>query len=139
MDREQRIFARGNSEVRAAAVDESGVGLEGGGKSMPRTWWWTVRTWWVSRPGFRDLGPNPHQEPYPALLGGVIGRFRFDVDGYVTVEPDYRLRPHADSTPLLFLSGLCESSHGIGDAGSFSLLPLRAATILGGLCKQGTA
>ncbi|MFE5092301.1 hypothetical protein ACFRCI_18395 [Streptomyces sp. NPDC056638] len=137
MGREQRIFVRGNSEVRAAAVDESGVGLEveessyqgrGGGPCGPG--------------GSRDRvprGPNPHQEPYPALLGGVIGRFRFDADGDVTVEPDYRLRPHADSTPPLFLSGLCESSHGIGDAGSFSLLPLRAATILGGLRKQGTA
>ena len=38
--------------------------------------------------------------------------------------------------PALFLNGLCESSHGIGDAGSFSLLSLRAKTIAESLRKQ---
>jgi L-ornithine N5-oxygenase len=81
--------------------------------------------------GFRDLGPAPNQELFPALLTDVIDRFEFDGDGYLVVEQDYALRPRADSvgTPPLFLNGLCESTHGIGDAGSFSLLSLRAATI----------
>jgi L-ornithine N5-oxygenase len=44
------------------------------------------------------------------------------------VERDYQVRTQA-GLPL-FLNGLCESSHGLGDAGSFSLLSLRASEIL---------
>lgn len=35
--------------------------------------------------------------------------------------------------PPLFLNGLCEASHGLGDAGSFSLVSIRAREILEGL------
>lgn len=86
--------------------------------------------------GFRDLGPGPRQEPYPALLSEVIDRFRFDTDGYLLVNADYSLSPVDPDLPPLFLNGLCESTHGIGDAGSFSLLSLRAATIRDGLRKR---
>ncbi|ASW54260.1 lysine N(6)-hydroxylase/L-ornithine N(5)-oxygenase family protein [Plantactinospora sp. KBS50] len=136
LDGEQRVFVRGNSEVRAAEADDSGVALEvaeihTGDVAAERADLVILAT------GFRDLGPNPQQEPYPALLRGVIDRFQFDADGYLIVEADYSLRPRVDGTPPLFLNGLCESSHGIGDAGSFSLLSLRAATIRDGLRKQG--
>ncbi|HVB41297.1 MAG TPA: SidA/IucD/PvdA family monooxygenase [Streptosporangiaceae bacterium] len=136
IDGEQRVFVHGNSEVRRAEVDDSGV-------------WFEVEEVHtndvmedradlvVLATGFRDLGPHPHQEPYPALLSGVIDQFQFDADGYLLVEANYFLRSHTDSTPPLILNGLCESSHGIGDAGSFSLLSLRAATILEGLRGQG--
>lgn len=138
LDGEQRVFVRGNTEVRAADADDAGVRLElgevhTGETSVERADLVILAT------GFRDLGPHQHQEPYPALLGDVIDRFRFDADGYLIVEADYGLRPHDDSTPPLFLNGLCESSHGIGDAGSFSLLSLRAATICDGLRKRGIA
>lgn len=86
--------------------------------------------------GYRDLGPEPHQERHPPLLGGVIGRFRTD-EGYLKVNMDYTLEPHDPSTPPLVLNGLCESSHGIGDAGSFSLLSLRARIIVDGLRARG--
>ena len=39
-------------------------------------------------------------------------------------------------SPPLFLNGLCESSHGIGDAGSFSLLSVRAGRILAAVRKS---
>jgi L-ornithine N5-oxygenase len=136
LDGEQRVFVHGNSEVRAAEVDDSGVRFEVEEvhtKDVVADRADLV----VLATGFRDLGPRPHQEPYPALLGGVIDRFQFDADGYLIVEADYSLQPHMDSTPPLFLNGLCESSHGIGDAGSFSLLSLRAATIRDGLRKRG--
>jgi L-ornithine N5-oxygenase len=86
--------------------------------------------------GFRDLGPGPTQEPYPSLLSEVIDHFRFDADGYLMVNEDYSLEPTAPGTPPVFLNGLCESSHGIGDSGSFSLLSLRAATIGDALHKR---
>ncbi|QES55679.1 ornithine monooxygenase [Streptomyces venezuelae] len=138
LDGDQRIFVRGNSEVRTAEADDTGVRLE-----VEEVHTKDVSSEHVDlvilATGFRDLGPGPRQEAYPAVLAGVIDRFQFDDDGYLVVEPDYQLRPRSDGTPPLFLNGLCESSHGIGDAGSFSLLSLRAATILDGLRKQGIA
>ncbi|WP_433399666.1 lysine N(6)-hydroxylase/L-ornithine N(5)-oxygenase family protein [Streptomyces sp. CA-146814] len=137
LDGDQRVFVRGNSEVRAAEPDGTGVRLE-----VEEVHTKDVSTDHVDlvilATGFRDLGPGRHQEAHPALLSGVIDRFQVDEDGYLVVEPDYRLRSRTDGTPPLFLNGLCESSHGIGDAGSFSLLSLRAATILSGLKKAGS-
>jgi L-ornithine N5-oxygenase len=138
LDGDQRVFVQGNSEVRSAAVDGDGVRFEVEEvhtKDVVSDRADLV----VLATGFRDLGPHPHQEAYPAVLGGVIDRFAFDDDGYLVVEADYSLRATVDGTPPLFLNGLCESTHGIGDAGSFSLLSLRAATIRDGLRKQGIA
>ena len=138
LDGEQRVFVQGNSQVRAATVDGDGVRFEVEEvhtKDVVSDRADLV----VLATGFRDLGPHPHQEPYPSVLDGVIDRFAFDDDGYLVVEADYSLRATVDGTPPLFLNGLCESTHGIGDAGSFSLLSLRAATIRDGLRKQGIA
>ncbi|WP_242547512.1 lysine N(6)-hydroxylase/L-ornithine N(5)-oxygenase family protein [Amycolatopsis sp. MtRt-6] len=136
LDGDQRVFVLGNREVRAAQVEGTSVRLEV--EEVHNHEVVTDRAdLVVLATGFRDLGPHPDQEPSPAVLDGVAGRFQFDADGYLVVEPDYRLRPLAESTPPLFLNGLCESSHGIGDAGSFSLLSLRAATIIDGLRKEG--
>ncbi|MFG3496184.1 SidA/IucD/PvdA family monooxygenase [Streptomyces sp. NPDC047928] len=88
--------------------------------------------------GFRDLGPGEHQELCPSVISDVADRFRTEETGALFVNADYALEArdeHAD-TPPLFLNGLCESSHGIGDAGSFSLLSLRAQTLLDGVVKR---
>lgn len=82
--------------------------------------------------GFRDLGPGEHQEPYPSLLAGLSEELTFDEAGYLAVNEDYSVVTRSPDAPPIFLNGLCESSHGIGDSGSFSLLSLRAATILRG-------
>ncbi|WP_129265564.1 SidA/IucD/PvdA family monooxygenase [Streptomyces sp. M3] len=136
LDGDQRVFVRGNSAITTAEPAGTGVRLE-----VEEVHTKEVSTdhadLVILATGFRDLGPGEHQEPYPALLAGVIDRFQVDDDGHLVVEPDYRLRSHSDSTPPLFLNGLCESSHGIGDAGSFSLLSLRAETILNGLREAG--
>jgi L-ornithine N5-oxygenase len=55
------------------------------------------------------------------------------------VELDYRVRLAGDGRTThapLYLNGLCESSHGMGDAGSFSLLSLRSAAILNSLSNR---
>ena len=57
-------------------------------------------------------------------------RFAFDGSGVLQVGSDYAVKPLDTNVPPLFLNGLCEYTHGIGDAGSFSLLSLRAQTIL---------
>jgi L-ornithine N5-oxygenase len=81
--------------------------------------------------GFKNLGAMEHQERYPPVLSGIIRELRCNQSGVLHVDRDYRLRPKdaATSLPPLYLNGLCESSHGLGDAGSFSLLSIRAARI----------
>jgi len=37
--------------------------------------------------------------------------------------------------PPLYINGLCEASHGFGDAGSFSLLSVRSDTIADEICN----
>ena len=87
--------------------------------------------------GFRDMGKGAHQEPHHPLLGEVADQFAWTPSGYLEVERDYRLRPAvgSDLGPI-YLNGLCESTHGIGDAGSFSLLSVRAGTITTSLLEQ---
>jgi L-ornithine N5-oxygenase len=86
--------------------------------------------------GFKDLGREPGQEPYPALLALAADQLEL-VDGSLAVDLDYRVRLRGghDAAPL-FLNGLCESSHGMGDAGSLSLLSLRSAAILKALQRS---
>ncbi|MEU8779898.1 SidA/IucD/PvdA family monooxygenase [Streptomyces sp. NPDC048606] len=86
--------------------------------------------------GFRDLGsPKEGGEFLPALLNGIAAGVRATASGRADVGRDYRL-PAADPDapfPLVYLNGLCETSHGMGDAGSFSLLALRARDIASSL------
>lgn len=78
--------------------------------------------------GFLDIGRNGRQG-LPALLRPLSDSFDWTGD-YLRVARDYRVIPAPDSDlPDLYVNGLCESSHGLGDAGSFSLLSLRAQDI----------
>ncbi|ACY16856.1 lysine N(6)-hydroxylase/L-ornithine N(5)-oxygenase family protein [Haliangium ochraceum] len=81
--------------------------------------------------GFRDLGPSPHQERVPPLLEPIAEHLRHDERGVLHVNFDYSLSAADESVrlPPLFLNGLCEASHGVSDAGSFSLLSLRAGKL----------
>ncbi|EYF05462.1 lysine N(6)-hydroxylase/L-ornithine N(5)-oxygenase family protein [Chondromyces apiculatus] len=81
--------------------------------------------------GFRDFGPGPHQERLPPLLAPLERHFQLDARGVLHVNFDYSVSPRdpGGSLPPLFLNGLCEASHGISDAGSFSLLSLRSAKL----------
>ncbi|MBP2478946.1 L-ornithine N5-oxygenase [Crossiella equi] len=83
--------------------------------------------------GFRDLGAGEQQERCPALLAPLVPALHTDEDGVLAVTRDYRV---PGDVPPLFLNGLCEHSHGLGDAGSFSLLSLRARTLLEGIRKS---
>lgn len=86
--------------------------------------------------GFRDLGPGDGREVLPALLHDVADDLLFDGDGYVQVTRAYEVLRRDESRSGIYLNGLCESSHGLGDAGSFSLLSLRASQILGSIEDQ---
>lgn len=79
--------------------------------------------------GFRNLGPGENEELHPALLSDIAGHLRRREDGTLHIERDYRVVGEHTTLGPLFLNGLCESTHGFGDAGSFSLLSLRSWTI----------
>lgn len=89
--------------------------------------------------GFRDLGPGRHQEQLPPLLTGMSGALALDADGVVSVSRDYKVATAREDGPVVFLNGLCESSHGLGDAGSFGQVALRVEHIISGLQRELTA
>ncbi|WP_158683182.1 SidA/IucD/PvdA family monooxygenase, partial [Cronobacter turicensis] len=73
--------------------------------------------------GFRNLGNGESEELCPPLLSELYPMIETQESGFLKINRDYSLssRPGC-ALPPLFLNGLCESSHGYGDAGSFSLL-----------------
>lgn len=83
----------------------------------------------IAATGYRDIGPGPTQESVPPLLRDLQGDLLFDRHGYLHVNRDYELSWVDGSRAGIYLNGLCESSHGLGDAGSFSLLSLRTELI----------
>jgi L-ornithine N5-oxygenase len=80
--------------------------------------------------GFLDIGRNG-RAGLPSLLRDIAHVFRW-TGAFLDVERDYRVRggDRGRSLPDLYVNGLCESSHGLGDAGSFSLVSLRTRDIL---------
>lgn len=91
----------------------------------------------VSATGFRDIGPGTDQERIAPLFDGLRSTLALDEHGCMSVGHDYTVRRSSQGDwPLLIANGLCESSHGMGDAGSFSLLALRARTIVENLNRH---
>lgn len=84
--------------------------------------------------GFKDIAAKESGELCPPLLAALRTRFQTDESGAVIVNRDYSLKP-VGPMPAIYLNGLCESSHGLGDAGSFSLVSLRVERILQQLQK----
>lgn len=81
--------------------------------------------------GFRNIGVGEDTIRVPPLLEGLEAKFDLDDQGCVKISRDYQVvmkREYAHAGAVV-LNGLCEASHGMGDAGSLSLLSLRAMTI----------
>lgn len=88
--------------------------------------------------GYRDLGVQGRTEHLPPLLAELAGVLRVDENTPLTVGFDYSVQPTTpvDGLPPIFVNGLCESTHGLGDAGSFSLLALRSKAIVQSLRRR---
>ncbi len=139
LDGDQRVFVRGNHEAVGVAPETGGrIALDFLERTTGERISETV-DFAVLATGFRNMGPGPHEEPCPPLMAPLAPLFATEPDGRLRVGADYALTPVGDGTPPLFLNGLCESSHGIGDAGSFSLLSLRAATLTDALTARLSA
>ncbi|MCA2217966.1 lysine N(6)-hydroxylase/L-ornithine N(5)-oxygenase family protein [Jidongwangia harbinensis] len=81
--------------------------------------------------GYLDLGTSGRTEQLPPLLRDLAGVLRADADLGLSVGLDYRAEPAAGhDVPPVYINGLCETTHGLGDAGSFSLLALRSQAIV---------
>lgn len=80
--------------------------------------------------GFLDLTDERGEQFLPRVLGPVAPLTARTPTGRAVIGRDYRLAGREpEEFPPVFLNGLCETTHGMGDAGSFSLLSLRAATM----------
>lgn len=79
--------------------------------------------------GFLDFSGGPNGEMFPPLLAPFAQEMHFDRAGVVDVTREYRVRFNDETVPPVYLNGLCEATHGFGDAGSFSLLSVRSEAI----------
>ncbi|MBB4233346.1 SidA/IucD/PvdA family monooxygenase [Rhizobium mongolense] len=84
--------------------------------------------------GFRDVGAAENCELCPQLLEGVLPQLETDERGGLIVRRNYEVKEAGGLG--LYLNGLCENSHGMGDAGSFSLLSIRADEIARSMISQ---
>jgi L-ornithine N5-monooxygenase len=86
--------------------------------------------------GFVDLTDEFGENFLPDILAPIQPRVGRTPLRHASIGRDYRVLadPDADLPPI-YLNGLCETTHGLGDAGSFSLVSLRAAVIADSLSK----
>jgi len=82
--------------------------------------------------GFNDYAFSEDGEVSIPLLVGVDHVFKNSFGNY-NISRDYKLVPVDKNTSEhiggIFLNGLCESTHGLGDAGSISSVSIRSNTI----------
>jgi L-ornithine N5-oxygenase len=80
--------------------------------------------------GFSDFGTGEGDQCYHPMLEGLADRLDLDDEGLPVVARDYSVQVKGDHGSLrLYLNGLCEPSHGMGDAGALAMLSVRAADI----------
>lgn len=127
LDGEQRVTLLNNQEIQGAVQEENHIRITSEHIYQKTRSENTVDAV-VLATGFRDLGAGPSQERLPPLLQPLERHFKLNERGVLHVNFDYSVSAseRTGRIPPLFLNGLCEASHGISDAGSFSLLSLRA-------------
>jgi L-ornithine N5-oxygenase len=86
--------------------------------------------------GFKNMGIGSQDEKIPPLLRDLAPHFKFDQFGVVQVSFDYEVSAATQGVPAAYLNGLCEGTHGVSDAGSFSLLALRSNKIARALASR---
>ncbi|MDT8912361.1 SidA/IucD/PvdA family monooxygenase [Amycolatopsis sp. PS_44_ISF1] len=138
LDGEGRIKLVRNTEIESCTAAPEGIVLrqrEVHRDTVSETRFDAV----VLATGFLDLTPDGGEQFLPAMLAGVAAKVGRTASGHAAVGRAYDLGAATGATlPPIYLNGLCETTHGLGDAGSFSLLSLRAATIAESLAKVFT-
>jgi L-ornithine N5-oxygenase len=86
--------------------------------------------------GFVDLTDERGTHLLPSVLGPIASSAGRTPSGRALIGRDYRVLPEpGHNLPPIYLNGVCETTHGLGDAGSFSLVSIRAAVIAESLSK----
>jgi L-ornithine N5-oxygenase len=127
LDERPRVRIHNNAYATKVRADERGVTLRLRERFLGREEDVPVDAV-VLATGFKDLGTGEGTELFPPLLSNVADGLARRPDGALDVRRDYSVIS-ATGRPI-YLNGMCESSHGLGDAGSFSLLSLRSMDIL---------
>lgn len=138
VEKRERIFVARNSNILdASPLDNGKVSLSYSTLEAPQVRQ-TDFDLVVLATGFKNLGPLEDEEKFPSILANVIVHVETDHDGVVRINKDYSIpmKAEGDYTAPCYLNGLCESSHGMGDAGSFSILALRSEVIVNSLSKR---
>jgi L-ornithine N5-oxygenase len=129
LDGGDRVTLARNVEVMAATADGEGVHLALADRAHRGTSLLTVDAV-VLATGFHDLTDERGEQFLPAVLDPLQPLVARTPSGRAVIGRDYRIiGAEPDRLPPLYLNGLCETTHGMGDAGSFSLLSIRAATM----------
>ncbi|KIE05688.1 L-ornithine 5-monooxygenase oxidoreductase protein [Candidatus Jidaibacter acanthamoeba] len=132
LNNKQRIFVHNNSKVHQAEIINDKVRIKYSNE-FKETREYNDYDFVILATGFRDIGFRENQEPYPKILEKVISYFSFNELNYIDINRDYSLKNLSSLTPPIYLNGLCETSHGLGDAGSFSSIPIRNSYIANSL------
>ena len=136
LDDKLRFHIRNNTVIDRILAEDSAVHLTLRERFLGTTDHLTVNAL-VLATGFKDLGEGPGKEHFPPLLRRVADQLERRQDYALDVQRDYRV-VHTQGAKL-YLNGMCESSHGFGDAGSFSLLSIRSAEIMKSLKDEFAA
>jgi L-ornithine N5-monooxygenase len=83
--------------------------------------------------GFANIGSEERGVKTIGLLDGLTPVLEVAEDGCIQVDRGYAVRLRSDvanGAGAVIMNGLCETTHGMGDGGSLSLVSIRAADIL---------
>lgn len=83
--------------------------------------------------GFIDLG-SVDEYTYPEVLSGIKENLVYR-NGILDVARDYKLNLEG-ATANIYLHGMCETTHGFGDSGSFSSVTFRSKVIADSIRKN---
>jgi L-ornithine N5-oxygenase len=142
LDGRSRVTLRTNRRITGAEAGGAGIGGEGVALNLTEHITGERETLTVDRvilaTGYRDLGVQGRTEQLPPLLSDLAKVLRVDADSPLSVGLDYGVEPDSavGGVPPIYVNGLCESTHGLGDAGSFSLLALRSKAIVQSLRRR---
>ncbi len=126
----QRVTVRKNCEVVGVDILESSVRLhiKDASSSSKTT---GDFDYVVLATGFKDYELRAGQRANIPVISSIESLLRSRSENY-RVARDYRIIPPAEGgfgSGYVYLNGLCESTHGLGDAGSFSSVSIRSKTI----------
>jgi L-ornithine N5-oxygenase len=137
LDGRPRVTLRTNRLITGAEVTAGGVALDMTEHITDEREHLTVDRV-ILATGYRDLGVRGRTEQLPPLLSDLAEVLRVDADTPLSVGFDYGVESGSavHGVPPIYVNGLCESTHGLGDAGSFSLLALRSKAIVQSLRRR---